>query len=90
MRGHNLPALAAALVAAFAGSVAARQSPEPKDKVLATPADASKEKHGVLVGRASAGDMLIQLDWDLSTLPYGQKLVSTFPEAQSSATIGPV
>ena len=68
MRRHNLLALATALVVAFAGSVAARQSPEPKGKVLATPADASKEKHGVLVGRASAGDMLIQLDRDLGTL----------------------
>ncbi len=65
MRRHNLPAMAAALVVAFAGSVAARQSPEPKGKDLATPANASKEKHGVLVGRASAGDMPIQLDWDL-------------------------
>jgi hypothetical protein len=68
MRRHNLLALAAALVVAVAGSVAARQSPEPKGKVLATPADASKAKHGVLVGRASAGDMLIQPDWDLGTL----------------------
>ena len=65
MRRHNLLALAAALAVALAGSVAARQSPEPKSKGLATPADASKEKHGVLVGRASAGEMLIQLDWDL-------------------------
>ena len=69
MRRHNLPALAAASVVGFAGPVAARQSPEPKSpkpkgKVFPTPADASKEKHGVLVGRASTGDMLIQPDWD--------------------------
>ena len=68
MRRHNLPAMAAASVVAFAGFVAARQSPEPKGKVFPTPADASKEKHGVLVGRASTGDMLIQPDWDLGTL----------------------
>jgi len=89
MKRHNLLALAAALFAALAGPVAAGQSSEPKVKGLATPVDASSAEHGVLVGRASAGDMLIQLDWDLSTLPYGQKLVSTFPEAPSSATIGP-
>ena len=53
------------MVVAVAGPVAARQSPEPKGKVLATPMDAFKEKHGVLVGRASAGEMLIQPDWDL-------------------------
>ena len=63
MRRHILPALAAASVVGFAGSVAARQSPEPEGKVLATPADASKE-HGVLVGRAKAGGMLIQLSWN--------------------------
>ena len=68
MRRHNLPALAAASVVGFAGPVAARPSAEPKGKVLATPADASKEKHGVLVGRASAGDMPIRLDWGLGTL----------------------
>ncbi len=70
MRRHILPALAAASVVGFAGSVAARQSPEPEGKVLATPADASKEKHGVLVGLASAGDMPIQPDRDLGRL-YG-------------------
>ena len=68
MRRHNLPALAAAPVVAVAGPVAVRQNPEPKGKVLATPADASKEKHGVLVGRASAGDMPIQLDRELGRL----------------------
>ena len=68
MRRHNLPALAAASVAAVVGPVAVRQNPEPKGKVFPTPADASKEKHGVLVGRASAGDTLNQLDRDLDTL----------------------
>ncbi len=68
MRRHNLPALAAASVVAVAGPVAVRQSAEPKGKVLATPADASKEKHGVLVGGASAGDTLIQLDRELGRL----------------------
>ena len=62
MKRHNLLALAAALAAALAGPVAAGQSSEPKVKVLATPVDASKAKHGVLVGRASAGGMLIQLE----------------------------
>ena len=73
VRRHNLPALAAAPVVGFAGSEAARRSlepknPEPKGKVLTTPTDASKEKHGVPVGRASAGDMPIQPDRDLGTL----------------------
>ncbi len=62
MRRHSVLALAAALAAALAGPVAAGQSSEPKIKVLATPVDASKAKHGVLVGRASAGGMLIQLE----------------------------
>ncbi len=68
MRRHNLPALAAAPVVAVAGPVAVRQSLEPKGKVFPTPADASKEKHGVLVGRASAGDTPIQLDRNLGRL----------------------
>ena len=62
MRRHNVLALAAALAAAFAGPIAAGQSSEPKVKVLATPVDASKAEHGVLVGRASAGGMLIQME----------------------------
>ncbi len=37
MRRHNVLALAAALVVAVAGSVAARQSPEPKGKVISNP-----------------------------------------------------
>ena len=62
MRRHNVLALAAALAAALAGPIAAGQSSEPKVKVLATPVDASKAEHGVLVGRASAGGMLIQME----------------------------
>ena len=62
MRRHNLLALAAALAAVLAGPVAAGQSAEPKVKVLTAPVDASKAKHGVLIGRASAGGMLIQLE----------------------------
>ena len=68
MRRPSLPALATPLVVAVAGPVAAGQSPEPKGKGLATPADASKAKHGVLVSRASAGNTLIQPDRDLGTL----------------------
>ena len=48
------------LGAALAAPVAAGQGPGPKVKVLATPVDASKAGHGVPVGRASAGGMLIQ------------------------------
>jgi uncharacterized protein involved in high-affinity Fe2+ transport len=62
MRRHNLLALAAALAAALAGPVAAGQSSEPKVKGLVTPVDASSAEHGVLVGRASAGGMLIQME----------------------------
>ncbi len=60
MRRHNLLVLIAALAAVLAGPVAAGHAP--KVKVLATPVDASKAHHGVLVGRASAGGMLIQLE----------------------------
>ena len=62
MRRHNVLALAAALAAVLAGPVAAGQSPEPKVKGLVTPVDASSAEHGVLVGRASAGGMLIQME----------------------------
>ena len=48
------------LGAALAVPVAAGQSPGSKVKVLPTPVDASKAGHGVPVGRASAGGMLIQ------------------------------
>ena len=62
LRRHNLLVLAAALAIAFAGPVAAGQSSEPKVKVLANPVDAFEEKHGVRVGSASAGGMLIRLE----------------------------
>ena len=62
MKRHNLLALVAVLAVALAGPVAAGQSSEPKVKGLATPVDASSAEHGVLVGRASAGGMLIQME----------------------------
>ncbi len=62
MKRHNALALVAVLAAALAGPTLAGQSSEPKVKVLATPVDASKAEHGVLVGRASAGGMLIQME----------------------------
>ncbi len=54
--------LAATVIGASVLFPAAAQSAEPKVKVLATPVDASKAEHGVLVGRASAGGMLIQME----------------------------
>jgi uncharacterized protein involved in high-affinity Fe2+ transport len=62
MKKHNPLALAAVLAAALAGPALAGQSSEPEVKVLATPVDASVAEHGVLVGRASAGGMLIQME----------------------------
>ncbi len=62
MRKADATVLLVVLAASLAGPVAAGQSSEPKVKVLATPVDASKAKHGVLVGRASAGGMLIQFE----------------------------
>ncbi len=62
MRKADATVLLVVLAAALAGPVAAGQSLEPKVKVLATSVDASKAKHGVLVGRTSAGGMLIQLE----------------------------
>ena len=62
MKRHSLLALVAVLAVALAGPTAAGQSSEPKVKVLATPVDASSAEHGVLVGRASAGGMLIQME----------------------------
>ncbi|MCH9052095.1 MAG: iron transporter [Proteobacteria bacterium] len=62
MRIADTAVLLVVLGAALAAPVAAGQSPEPKVKDLATPVDASKAKHGVLVGRASAGGMLIQFE----------------------------
>ena len=62
MRKADATLLLVVLAAALAGPVAAGQSSEPKVKVLATPVDASSAEHGVLVGRASAGGMLIQME----------------------------
>ena len=62
MKRHNLLALVAVLAVALAGPTAAGQSSRPKVKGLATPVDASSAEHGVLVGRASAGGMLIQME----------------------------
>ncbi len=62
MKRHNPLALVAVLATALAGPTLAGQSSEPKVKVLATPVDASIAEHGVLVGRASAGGMLIQME----------------------------
>ena len=62
MKRHSLLALVAVLAVALAGPTAAGQSSRPKVKVLATPVDASSAEHGVLVGRASVGGMLIQME----------------------------
>ena len=62
MRKTSTALLLAFLAAVSAGSATAVQSAEPTVKVLKTPVDASKAKHGVLVGRVSAGGMLIQLE----------------------------
>ncbi len=86
MRRHILLVLAAALAAVLAGPVAAGQSSEPKVKVLATPVDASKAEHGVLVGRASAGGMFIQMElerakgmWMLMGNPAKWQEMKVFP-----------
>ena len=86
MKRHNLLALVAVLVAALAGPVAAGQSSEPKVKGLATPVDASSAEHGVLVGRASAGGMLIQMElerakgmWMLMGSPAKWQEMEVFP-----------
>lgn len=60
MKTTGLPALVAALVVALAGTVTAAQSAEPQVKLLAAPKDPTSET--VLVGRASTGDMIIQLE----------------------------
>ncbi len=62
MKRPKMLVLVAGLAAALAGPVAAGQSLEPKVKVLDAPVDASSAEHGVLVGRASAGGMLIQME----------------------------
>ena len=86
MRRHNLLVLIAALAVALAGPAAAGQSSEPKVKVLATPVDASKAEHGVLVGRASVGGMLIQMElerakgmWMLMGNPGKWQEMKVFP-----------
>ena len=66
MRKADAAVLLVVLAAALAGTVAVGQGLEPKVKVLASPVDASRAKHGVLIGRASVGGMLIQLE-----LEYG-------------------
>ena len=62
MKRHAPLTLAAVLAAALAGPALAGQGSEPMTKVLATPVDASVAEHGVLIGRASAGGMLIQME----------------------------
>ena len=86
MRKAGATVLFLVLAAALAGPVAAGQSSEPKVKVLANPVDASKAKHGVLVGRASAGGMLIQLEleraksmWMLMGSPAKWQEMEVFP-----------
>ncbi len=86
MRTADTAVLLVVLGAALAAPVAAGQSPEPKVKVLATPVDASKAEHGVLVGRASAGGMLIQFElerakgmWMLMGSPGKWQEMGVFP-----------
>ncbi len=85
MKKTYTAALLVVLTAALVGPVATAQSAEPKVKVLATPVDASKE-HGVLVGRAKAGGMLIQLElerakgmWMLMGSPSKWQEMGVFP-----------
>ena len=62
MRKDLTGMLLALLVAGLANPATAVQSSELRVKVLTTPVDVSRAKHGVLVGRVSAGGMLIQLE----------------------------
>ncbi len=62
MKRHAPLALAAVLAAALAGPALSGHGLEPEAKVLATPVDASVAEHGVLIGRASVGGMLIQME----------------------------
>jgi hypothetical protein len=62
MKKNGSALLMAALAAVSLGLSSPVQSSELKVKVLTTPVDASKAKHGMLVGRDSAGGMLIQLE----------------------------
>ncbi len=86
MRKADTAVLLVVLAAALAGPVAVGQSSEPKVKVLATPVDASKAEHGVLVGRASVGGMLIQMElerakgmWMLMGNPAKWQEMKVFP-----------
>ena len=62
MRKVRTGMLLAVLAAVLASPAIAVQSSELRVKVLTTPVDASKAKHGVRIGRVSAGGMIIQLD----------------------------
>ena len=64
MRRHSLLVLIAALAIPLPGTVLAGQSAEPQIKPLVTPMNPAKET--VLIGRASAGDMIIQLELEPS------------------------
>ena len=97
MRIADTAVLLVVLGAALAAPVAAGQSPEPKVKVLATPVDASKAKHGVLVGRASAGGMLIQFElerakgmWMLMGSPGKWQEMGVFPGQLYHVEVKPI
>jgi hypothetical protein len=64
MRRPSLLVLIAALAIPLPGTVLAGQSAEPQIKPLVTPMNPAKET--VLIGRASAGDMIIQLELEPS------------------------
>ncbi len=64
MRRPSLLVLIAALAFPLPGTVLAGQSAEPQIKPLVTPMNPAKET--VLIGRASAGDMIIQLELEPS------------------------
>ncbi len=97
MRTVDTAVLLVVLGAALAAPVAAGQSPEPKVKVLATPVDASKAEHGVLVGRASAGGMLIQFElerakgmWMLMGSPGKWQEMGVFPGQLYHVEVKPI
>ncbi len=62
MRKARTGMLLALLAAVLASPATAVQSSELRVKVLTTPVDVSRAKHGVRIGRVSAGGMIIQLD----------------------------
>jgi hypothetical protein len=76
MKKNGSALLVAALAAVLLGLSSPVQSSELKVKVLTTPVDASKAKHGILVGRDSAGGMLIRLE-----LGWRHRSWLEFPEA---------